>query len=90
MNTQTYTFAAVITLFILLVYSCRSARSGSTSKTIEGSVSQLTCYVQLVTDSIFGSVVHCPTVLRQALKLLWQRVSAKFPDEVGKTESPSF
>jgi RAS protein activator-like 1 len=59
----------------------RSSRSGSTNKTIDTSVTQLTSYVLLATESIFSSVEHCPLILKQALKLLWDRVSVKFTDE---------
>ena len=59
------------------------ARSGSTSKTIDTSVTQLSGYIQLATDSIFESFERCPLVLRQSMRLLWDRVIAKFPDNVS-------
>ena len=59
------------------------ARSGSTSKMIDTSVTQLSGYIQLATDSIFESFEKCPLVLRQSMRLLWDRVIAKFPDNVS-------
>uniref|UniRef100_A0A1X7U651 Ras GTPase-activating protein n=2 Tax=Amphimedon queenslandica TaxID=400682 RepID=A0A1X7U651_AMPQE len=55
-------------------------RSSSTSKLIDTSVAQLTGYIQIATESIFESVERCPQVLRQSMRLLWDRVIVKFPD----------
>lgn len=53
-----------------------------TSKTIDTSITQLSNYVQLATDSIFSSVERCPLILRQALKLVWERVISKLSQNV--------
>ena len=53
------------------------------TKTIDTSVTQLTGYVQLATDTIFRSIERCPSILRQALRLLWQRVVVKFHGDVS-------
>ena len=65
------------------VFFSYRARSGSTSKMIDTSVTQLSGYIQLATDSIFESFEKCPLVLRQSMRLLWDRVIAKFPDNVS-------
>ena len=37
----------------------------------------------MATEAIFSSVERCPTILRQALKMVWKRVSTKFPTDVS-------
>ena len=52
------------------------------SKVIETSVVSLTSYVHMASGAIFSSVDKCPRILRQAFKILWRLVSAKFPNKV--------
>ncbi len=49
-------------------------------KTVEASVQILNSYVESIMRSIVNSVVHCPKLLRLALRQLWLRVAEKFKD----------
>lgn len=78
-------------VYMYFISHFRPGRSGSASKVVESSVTYLTSYIKMATDAIFSSVERCPILLRQALKMVWKRVSSKFQDDVScVTDTPIF